>query len=204
MVASMLNGDSRVAGNMTSGGTESILMAMKSYRDRARKLYPHIKNPEVVRKIVHECDPCVLSDVWWGLVSGSSCIMTHRPKVVPITIHPAFEKAAAYFDLTMVHCPIGEDYRVDIGAVAEAITPNTILLVGSAPQYCHGVVDPIEELSELALRHNLPLHVDACFGGFMLPWVEKLGYPVPKWDFRVPGVTSISVGPLVSAYCWMD
>jgi hypothetical protein len=73
-----------------------------------------------------------------------------------------------------------------------AINKNTILLVGSAPQYCHGVVDPIENLAELALSRDLPLHVDACFGGFMLPWLEKLGKDIPLWDFRVNGVSSIS------------
>lgn len=159
MTAAMLNGDTDVAGSMTSGGTESILMAMKTYRDRARALAPHIKHPEVI---------------------------------APITIHPAFEKAAHYFDLTIVHVPIDQDLKPDLAKYKAAINRNTILLLASAPQYCHGVVDPIEAISDLALAHGLPLHVDACFGGFMLPWVEKLGFPVPRFDFRVPGVTSIS------------
>lgn len=85
-------------------------------------------------------------------------------------MHPAFEKAAAYFDLKMVHVPVDAEFRMDMNAVRRAVNRNTILLVGSAPQYCHGMVDPIDELSKLALEKNLLLHVDACFGGFMLPW----------------------------------
>jgi len=159
MTASMLHGDSHVVGSLTSGGTESILMAMKAYRDRARKLFPHIKNPEMV---------------------------------APITIHPAHEKAAAYFGFTIIHVPVNRDFVPCLKDYEQAITPNTITLLSSAPQYCHGVVDPIEALSSLAVKHELPLHVDACFGGFMLPWVEKLGYSIPQFDFRLPGVTSIS------------
>eukprot|EP00004_Rigifila_ramosa_P010677 TRINITY_DN2263_c0_g1_i2.p1 TRINITY_DN2263_c0_g1~~TRINITY_DN2263_c0_g1_i2.p1 ORF type:complete len:454 (-),score=115.89 TRINITY_DN2263_c0_g1_i2:29-1390(-) len=159
MGAHMLHGDAYTSGSLTSGGTESILMAVKTHRDRARHLWPHITHPEIV---------------------------------MPITGHPAFEKAAHYLSLTIVHVPLAPDFGVDVEAFERAITPNTILLVGSAPQYCHGVIDPIERLSEIAISRNLPLHVDACFGGFMLPWIEKLGYSIPKWDFRVPGVTSIS------------
>jgi len=112
--------------------------------------------------------------------------------VAPISVHPAFEKAAHYFDLTVVHIPLGADLKPDLTKYRQAITSNTILLVASAPQYCHGVVDPIEEIGQMALDHGLPFHVDACFGGFMLPWVEQLGFPVPVFDFRVPGVTSMS------------
>jgi sphinganine-1-phosphate aldolase len=98
-----------------------------------------------------------------------------------------------YFGVEVIHVPVREsDARMDVVAARHAINENTILLVGSAPQYPHGVVDPIEDLSELARETGLPLHVDACFGGFMLPWIERLGYPVPLWDFRVKGVTSIS------------
>jgi len=159
MTASIMHGDDEVVGSLTSGGTESILMAMKSYKERAKKLYPQIKNPEMV---------------------------------APITIHPAHEKAAWYFGFTIVHVPVGQDGRPNVTEYENAITPRTIALLVSAPQYCHGVVDPIEEIAEIAVRRGLPLHVDSCFGGFMLPWVEKLGYPVPKFDFRVPGVTSIT------------
>ena len=112
--------------------------------------------------------------------------------IAPITIHPAFEKAAHYFGVTIVHVPVLASKRVDVAAVRAAITPNTILICGSAPSYPHGVVDPIPDLAALAREHSLPLHVDACIGGFMLPWVKKLGYDVPLWDFAVDGVTSIS------------
>ncbi|MBL0348748.1 pyridoxal-dependent decarboxylase [Candidatus Villigracilis affinis] len=85
-----------------------------------------------------------------------------------------------------------DDFRADVEATRRAITPNTIMLVGSAPSYPHGVVDPIRELAALAQEHGLLFHTDACVGGFMLPFVRKLGYPVPDFDFNVPGVTSIS------------
>jgi sphinganine-1-phosphate aldolase len=116
-----------------------------------------------------------------------------RPQlVVPTTIHPAFDKAAHYFGIKLVKVPVRPDLRADVRAMAKAISWQTIGLVGSAPQYPHGVVDPIAELGELAQRRKLPLHVDACVGGFLLPWLEKLGRDVPRWDFRIPGVTSIS------------
>jgi glutamate/tyrosine decarboxylase-like PLP-dependent enzyme len=112
--------------------------------------------------------------------------------VVPRTIHPAFDKAAHYFGVRLVKVDVRDDLRADVRAMAKKIGRRTIGLVASAPQYPHGVVDPIAELGEVALKHGLPLHVDACVGGFVLPWLEKLGHPVPRWDFRVPGVTSIS------------
>lgn len=112
--------------------------------------------------------------------------------VVPRTIHPAFDKAAHYFGVKLVKVEVDADMRVDVRKVQKAIGWRTIGLVGSAPQYPHGVIDPIAELGELAMEKGLPLHVDACVGGFVLPWLEKLGRPIPRWDFRVPGVTSIS------------
>ena len=116
-----------------------------------------------------------------------------RPElVVPRTIHPAFDKAAHYFGVRLVKVDVGADLRADVRAMAKAIGRRTIGLVASAPQYPHGVIDPIGELGALAAEKKLPLHVDACVGGFVLPWLEKLGRPVPRWDFRVPGVTSIS------------
>jgi glutamate/tyrosine decarboxylase-like PLP-dependent enzyme len=148
-----------VAGSMTSGGTESILMAVKTARDWAREHRPHATAPEMV---------------------------------LPITVHPAFEKAAHYFGVKAVHVPAGPEYRVDVDAMKAAITDQTILLVGSAPAYPQGVVDPITDIARLAADRGLLCHVDACVGGFMLPWVRKLGYPVPDFDFAVPGVTSMS------------
>ncbi len=116
-----------------------------------------------------------------------------RPElVVPTTIHPAFDKAAHYFGVRLVKVPVGADFRADVPAMARAIGRRTIGLCASAPQYPHGVVDPIGALGELAQKKRLPLHVDACVGGFILPWLERLGRAIPRWDFRVPGVTSIS------------
>jgi glutamate/tyrosine decarboxylase-like PLP-dependent enzyme len=157
--ALLLNGGDEAKGTMTSGGSESIMMAVKTYRDWARALYPEIVEPEMI-----------------------ACK----------TVHPAFEKAAHYFDVKIRHVGFEKDYRMSMAEVHAAITPNTILLVGSAPQYPHGVIDPIEQLSKLALERKIGLHVDACVGGFMLPFIEKLGHPVDSFDFRVPGVTSIS------------
>jgi sphinganine-1-phosphate aldolase len=116
-----------------------------------------------------------------------------RPQlVVPSTIHPAFDKAAHYFGVKLVKVPVGDDLRADVRAMEKAINRKTIGIVASAPQYPHGVIDPIAELGAIAQRRGIPMHVDACVGGFMLPWLERLGRPIPKWDFRVPGVTSIS------------
>jgi glutamate/tyrosine decarboxylase-like PLP-dependent enzyme len=116
-----------------------------------------------------------------------------RPEIVcPTTIHPAFDKAAHYFGVRLVKVPVGPDFRADVRAMGKAISWKTILVLGSAPQYAHGVVDPIAELGALAQKKGLPLHVDACVGGYILPWLEQLGKKIPTWDFRVPGVTSIS------------
>jgi glutamate/tyrosine decarboxylase-like PLP-dependent enzyme len=158
MAASLL-GDENAVGTVTSGGTESLLMAVKTARDWARKNRPEIKGPEMI---------------------------------LPITAHPAFEKAAEYFGVKPVHIPVRADYRADVDAARSAITANTILMVGSAPAYPHGVVDPIRELAAIAREHGLLFHTDACVGGFMLPFVRKLGYRVPDFDLCVPGVTSIS------------
>ena len=159
MTAALLGGDESVVGTMTSGGTESLLMAVKTAREWARAHHPEIHEPEMI---------------------------------LPVTAHPAFEKAAHYFGVKPVHVPVRSDFRADVAATLAAITPDTILLVGSAPSYPHGLVDPIAELAQVAREHNLLFHVDACVGGFMLPFVRKLGYPVPDFDFRVPGVTSMS------------
>ena len=94
--------------------------------------------------------------------------------------------------MKVVRTPLQADFRADVAAIKKRITRNTIAIVGSSPCYPYGVIDPIEELAEVARRHRVPLHVDGCLGGFMLPWVEKLGGDVPPFDFRVPGVTSMS------------
>ena len=167
MTCSMLHGPDTAVGTMTSGGTESILMAVKAYRDRARKKKPWILRPEMV---------------------------------IPSTLHVAFYKAAHYFGIKTKVVPFGDDYRADVKAMKKAMGPNTIMIAASAPQYPHGVIDPIEELGAIAKSKNIPFHVDACFGGFMLPWLEKLGVALPAWDYRVPGVTSISAD--VHKYCY--
>jgi sphinganine-1-phosphate aldolase len=159
MCAGLFHGGEEVEGTMTSGGTESILLAVKTAREWARAIRPEILAPEVV---------------------------------IPSTAHPAFHKAFHYFGLKGVTVPVGPDFRVEMDAVRAAITPNTILLVGSAPSYPHGVLDPIRDLSALALELGLLLHVDACIGGFMLPFARKLGHAIPDFDFQLPGVTSIS------------
>ncbi|MDZ4826639.1 MAG: pyridoxal-dependent decarboxylase, partial [Actinomycetota bacterium] len=112
--------------------------------------------------------------------------------IVPSTAHAAFDKAAHYFRITKVSVPVGKDGRADVAATEAAITPNTAVIVGSAPCFPNGLVDPIDELAELARTRAIGFHTDACLGGFVLPWAEQLGYPVPPFDFRVPGVTSMS------------
>lgn len=158
MAADLFHGGTEAAGTMTSGGSESILMAVKTARDWARA-ERGVTEPEMV---------------------------------LPITVHPAFEKAAHYFGVKAVHAPIGRDFRADVDEMEKRITDRTILVVGSAPAYPHGAIDPIEEIAALAKRRGLLCHVDACVGGFLLPWAKRLGYPIPKWDFEVDGVTSIS------------
>jgi sphinganine-1-phosphate aldolase len=159
MAADMLGGDEHVVGNLTSGGSESVMMAVKTARDWARKARPEITQPEML---------------------------------LPITAHPAFMKAAHYFDVKPVHISVASDYRADAEAARSLVTDDTILIVGSAPAYPHGVIDPIEELAALAQEKNILCHVDACLGGFMLPFVSELGYPLPAFDFQVLGVTSMS------------
>jgi glutamate/tyrosine decarboxylase-like PLP-dependent enzyme len=159
MTAHLFHGDQDVAGAMTSGGTESLLLAVLAYRNRARKRRPFRTQPEII---------------------------------VPESAHVAFIKAGEYFDVKIVRAPLQSDFRADVAAMEKRINRNTIALVGSAPCYPYGTVDPIEEIAALAQRHDLPFHVDGCLGGFLLPWVEKLGGAVPRFDFRVPGVTSIS------------
>ena len=159
MTAALLGGDDKVCGNITTGGSESLLMAVKTARDWARLHHPEIRKPQMI---------------------------------LPKTAHPALDKAAEYFNVQAIHVPVSLDFRADVEAMRSAITPDTILMVGSAPSYPHGVVDPIRELAALAQEHGFLFHTDSCVGGFMLPFVRRLGYPIPDFDFNVPGVTSIS------------
>jgi glutamate/tyrosine decarboxylase-like PLP-dependent enzyme len=161
MAARHLNGDADVVGNFTSGGTESIMLAVKAARDWAREHRRSVDEPEIV---------------------------------LPETAHAAFQKAACYLGVKPVIVPVDpESFRADVTAVRDAITENTVLLVGSAISYAHGVVDPIHALGQLAQERDLLLHVDGCMGGFLLQYFTRLGAPVPAYDFRVPGVTSISM-----------
>ncbi len=161
MTAQMLGAgetEDSIVGTVTSGGTESILLAMKSYRDYARDK-KGIKRPEMI---------------------------------VPTTVHAAFDKASQYFGIKMIRIPVDENFQADVNATRKAINRNTIVIVGSAPSFPHGTVDPIEELSELAYSRGIGFHTDSCLGGFVLPWAQKLGYDVPVFDFSLRGVTSIS------------
>ena len=119
--------------------------------------------------------------------------ITEPEIIMPSTAHPAFNKGAHLFGIKVITAPIDpETTQVDIEFVASHINANTIALVGSAGNYPYGTIDQIDKLSELAVGHDIGLHVDACLGGFILPWGELLGYSIPAFDFRLPGVTSIS------------
>ena len=163
MTAKMLNADAvsppdEVVGAITSGGSESIMIPMLAYRERARA-ERGITAPEMV---------------------------------VPSTAHPAFEKGAWYFGIKLIKTPVGPDFLADVGAMRAAITKNTIAIAGSAGNYPHGLIDPLDRLSDLALEFGIGLHSDGCLGGFLLPWIERLGYKIPTFDFRLRGVTSMS------------
>ena len=157
ITAELLHGDD-AAGFMTSGGTESILCAVKAARERAKD-ERGVTAPEMV---------------------------------LPSSAHAAFHKAAHYFGVQVHKVPVRDDWRADVDAMAALVGPNTVLVVGSAPQYPQGVVDPIPDLAALASEVGASFHTDACMGGFLLPFLERLGEDVPPWDFRVEGVTTIS------------
>ena len=118
--------------------------------------------------------------------------ITEPEVIVPVTAHVALEKAAHMLGIKLLKAPLRDDWLADVGWMRDHVTKNTVALVGSAANYAHGLIDPIEELSDIALAHDIGLHVDGCLGGFILPWGERLGLDIPLFDFRVPGVTSIS------------
>jgi glutamate/tyrosine decarboxylase-like PLP-dependent enzyme len=119
--------------------------------------------------------------------------ITDPEVILPITAHPAFEKGAWLFGIKVIPAPIDPATTlVDVDFVRAHISDRTVALVGSAGNYAYGTVDPIDQLSELAVAKNIGLHVDGCLGGFILPFGEELGYDIPVFDFRLPGVTSIS------------
>lgn len=169
MALNLFHAPESAAGNMTSGGTESIVMAIKACRDwnRAKR-----QNP------------------------------THRGNIVaPLTAHPAFEKGAHLMDLEVRRTPISQDLRADPAAMEAAIDADTIMLVGSTPCFPYGVVDPIPALSDLAQRKNIWLHVDACVGGYFAPFAKALGRPIPDFDFKNPGVMSLSADLHKFGFC---
>ena len=149
--------DARVCGAVTSGGAESILLAMKVYRDRAR-------------------------------AGGNDA-----PEIVaPSTAHVAFDKAAQLLGQRLVRVPVGPEGVADVAGMRRAMGRRTAVVVASAPAFPHGLVDPVPALAELARERKVGLHVDAGLGAFVLPFARDLGYPVPAFDFRLPGVTSMS------------
>ena len=167
MTGGLLHAPEDFGGCMTSGGTESIIMAVKAARNRAR----------AERGVT---DPTL---------------------VAPRSAHPAFGKAAQYLGLELVQIPLRDDFRADVDAAKGLIDDRTALVVGSAPNYPHGVIDPIPELSALAAERGISFHTDSCLGGFLLPFFERLGEPVPPFDFRVPGVTTMSADVHKYGYC---
>ena len=112
--------------------------------------------------------------------------------LAPVSAHPAYAKAAHYFGMDLVRLPLDEHFRADVAAARELVTPNTAVIVASAFNYPYGVMDPVAELAAIASERGIGCHVDGCIGGFVLPFMEALGYDVPPWDFRVEGVTEIS------------
>ncbi|KAL6750488.1 PLP-dependent transferase [Haematococcus lacustris] len=160
MTASMLGGGpSSVCGSVSSGGTESILLAMKASRDWAAAKRG-VRQPEII---------------------------------IARSAHAAYFKAAEYFAMKLVVVQPGKDLRLSGSTVRRALTRNTAVVVASAPCFPHGVVDAVEDIAQVCRRAGVCLHVDACLGGFVLPFAHKLGYPIPGFDFSVPGVTSMSV-----------
>ena len=159
MGLTLLHGPEGACGNMTSGGTESIMMAVKACRDQARAQGRDTSGAEIL---------------------------------APISAHPAFDKAAHYLGLRVVRVPVARDLRADVPAMAEAIGSRTLMLVGSAPCFPYGVIDPIGALGELAQERGLWLHVDACVGGYFAPFARMNGIDVPPFDFELPAVCSMS------------
>jgi glutamate/tyrosine decarboxylase-like PLP-dependent enzyme len=160
MVADLLHAPDAARGVMTSGGSESTLLALKAYRDHARARRPDLTEPRVI---------------------------------LPRTAHAAFLKAAHYLDLTPVIVETDAAGRAQLDAIADALDERAVLLIASAPCLPFGTTDPIEQIADLAQQHNIALHVDACLGGFMFPFMADLGLNTPSFDFAVPGVSSITV-----------
>lgn len=158
MVCDMFQGDPDSCGCVTTGGTESILLACKAYRDMA--LEKGVEYPVIL---------------------------------CPVSAHAAFDKAADILGISIKHVPLDEvTQRVDVAAMERMVSSQTAMLVGSAPQFAHGSIDPIKEIAQLGVKYGIPVHVDACLGGFLVPFMAEAGYHIPQFDFSLPGVTSIS------------
>lgn len=166
----LFNAPDSGAGVFTSGGSESIFIAMKAARDALR-----------ARAGIGQGEPLNL--------------------VVPITVHPAFDKAADAMDLEMRRAPLRADRRVDVTAMADLVDDRTVAIVGSAPCFPHGVIDPIDELSALAVSAGVWLHVDACVGGWIAPFFTANGRPTRHFDFRFEGVKSLSADLHKFGFC---
>jgi len=159
MACQMFNGGPESCGCITTGGTESIILACKAYRDWARE-ERGIEHPNMV---------------------------------VPVTAHAAFDKAAAMLDMVIKHVKVDPVTKeVDIKAMKRTINSSTCMLVGSCPQFPHGSIDNIQEIAKLGITYGIPVHVDACLGGFLVPFMKEAGFPLAPFDFSVEGVTSIS------------
>lgn len=159
MACTLFNGNADSCGTMTTGGTESILMASKAYRDYARE------NKGITRPNM----------------------------VVPKTAHAAFDKAGQYFNIHVRYVDVDpKTMEVDMQAFKKAINKNTIMLVGSAPNFPYGTMDDIEAIAALGVKYSIPVHVDACLGSFVVALAREAGYTVRPFDFAVQGVTSIS------------
>jgi len=159
MAATLFHGDKDSCGVVTTGGTESIILACKAYRDMASR-DRGVEYPEIL---------------------------------APVTAHAAFDKAADMLGMRMRHVPVDEvTKKVCVTSMRRMISSRTVMLVGSAPQFPHGVMDNIEEIAALGVRYDIPVHVDACLGGFLIAFMDEAGFPLSPYDFRVPGVTSIS------------
>lgn len=156
----LLNAPGNAYATITTGGSESLFLAMKAAREQARALKPEIEHPEV--------------------------LLTH-------TTYPVFNKAAHALGMKVRQAPDSVEYRADLEALNNSITENTLMMVGGAPPFPYGLVDPLEAMSEIAELHGIWLHADACIGGFVLPFAEALGRPVPTFDFRLPAVQSMSI-----------
>jgi len=204
----------RVSGSIYHGGEEHFAFLAEVYRRFAhvnvlqRDMYPSATKFEgevvaMAAGLLHGPESACGVLTFGGSESLFNAVLVYRERgrelgidapqvIVPVTAHVAIDKAAHYLGVEVVKAPVTEDFVVDVDAMRSLVGPRTVALFGSAGTYPHGLIDPIEALSDIALEHDLGLHVDGCLGGLILPWGERLGLDLPAWDFRVPGVTSIS------------